>query len=105
MGLSNNNAVKEFYPPTGATHFKIRCVLDFYGPSDFVMLAGTPNPAINDPRNPLSLLLGAQPIDRLDLAGMKNQLIIVPNAPHAGKMFDADDIRGGVFAVLKENMR
>lgn len=147
MGLSNNNAVKEFYPPAGATHFKIRCVLDFYGPADFVMFANDPGPATNDPRDPVAILLGALPVDRPDLAkraspvtyvdkndppflivqgekdesvpntqsrilhswlglaGVKNELIIVPNAPHYGEMFDADNIRERVFAVLKENMR
>jgi len=147
MGLSNNNAVKEFYPPSGAPHFKIRCVLDFYGPADFVMFANDPGPATNDPRDPVAVLLGARVVDRPDLAkraspvtyvdkndppflivqgekdesvpntqsrilhswlglaGVKSELIVVPNAPHYGEMFDADTIRERVFAVLKENMR
>ena len=147
LGLSNNNAVKAFYPTGWPTHFKIRCVLDFYGPADFIMLASNPDPAANNARNPLAILLGALPVDRpdlakiaspvtyidkndppflivqgekdesvpntqsrilhswLELAGVKSDMIIVPNAPHYGEMFDADDIRQKVFEVLKENMK
>ena len=41
----------------------------------------------------------------LTLAGVTNELIIVPNAPHYGEMFDAAYIRERVFGVLKENMK
>ena len=147
MGLSNNNAVKEFYPPSGPTHFKIRCVLDFYGPADFILFANNPDPDRNNPQNPIAILLGALPGDRPDLAkkaspvtyvdkddppflivqgekdetvpntqskilhnrlrqaGVKSELIIVPDAPHYGVMFDTDDIRRKLFAVLRKNMK
>ncbi|MBD0377074.1 MAG: alpha/beta hydrolase [Flavisolibacter sp.] len=36
----------------------------------------------------------------LTLAGVKNELIIVPNAPHYGPMFDAEWIRKKVFRFL-----
>lgn len=68
MALSNNNAVKEFYPRGKPTHFKIKVALDFYGPSDLVMLATNPDTAVNNMRNPVSILLGAMPVDRPDLA-------------------------------------
>jgi acetyl esterase/lipase len=147
IGLSNNNSVKDFYPQNGPPHFKIRCVLDFYGPSDFVMLANNPDTAMNNARNPVSILLGALPVDRPDLArraspvtyidkgdppflivqgekdesvpntqskvlhswltltGVPNELIIVPNAPHYGEMFDAEYIRKKCLALLEERMR
>ena len=38
LALSNNNAVKDFYPAAKAVHFKIKAALDFYGPSDFIMI-------------------------------------------------------------------
>jgi acetyl esterase/lipase len=66
--LSNNNAVSEFYPAGAKTNFKIRCVLDFYGPSDFVMLASSPDTSINSDRNPVARLIGAMPAQRPDLA-------------------------------------
>jgi len=147
MGLSNNNDVKAFYPPQGAPHFKIRCVLDFYGPSNLEMMASNPDTTINNNQNPIALLLGASAVDRPDLArraspvtyidkndppfiivqgekdesvpntqskilsswltlaGIPNELIIVPNAPHFGSMFDADYIRLRLFNFLAMHLR
>jgi len=147
LGLSNNNDVKGFFPASGSVHFRIKCVLDFYGPSDFIMLANNPDTAVNNPRNPVSVLLGALPIDRpdlakaaspvtyvdkndpsflivqgekdesvpntqsrilhswLELAGVKNDLVIVPNAPHYGEIFDEEYIRTMLFWYLRESFR
>jgi acetyl esterase/lipase len=147
MALSNNNDVREFYAKATKPHFKIRCALDFYGPSDFVMLASNPDTSVNNMRNPVSILLGALPVDRPDLAkraspvtyidkndppflivqgekdesvpntqskilsswlsiaGVKNQLIIVSNAPHYGEMFDAEYIRKSIFRFLDKNLK
>ncbi|MDO6434468.1 alpha/beta hydrolase [Flavitalea sp. BT771] len=147
IGLSNNNAVAVFYPPGLTSHFKVRCVLDFYGPSDFLMLASNPDTAINNMHNPVSILLGALPVERPDLAkraspvtyidkddppflivqgekdesvpntqskvlhswltlaGVANELIVVPKAPHYGEMFDAAEIRARVLALLEKVMR
>ena len=142
LALSNNNAVRDFFPAGKQTHFKIKCVLDFYGPSDFIMLASIPDTSISNERNPVSLLLGATPLSRPDLAkkaspvtyidrndppflivqgekdesvpntqskilsswltvsGVKNELIVVPNAPHYGDMFDVAEIRSRLFRFL-----
>lgn len=147
MALSNNNDVKEFYPPGKKINFKIRCAFDFYGPSDLVMLAVNPDTSVNNERNPVSILLGAMPVDRPDLAkvaspvtyvdkndppflivqgekdesvpnteskilsswltlaGVRNKLIIVPGAPHYGKMYDADYIREDIFRYLRKYMK
>ena len=147
MGLSNNNDIKEFYPNGNKPHFKIKCVLDFYGPSDFIMLASNPDTSVNNMRNPVSILLGAMAVDRPDLAkraspvtyidkndppffivqgekdesvpntqsrilsswltlaGVKNKLTVVPNAPHYGEMFDAESIRKDLFQFLAENLK
>lgn len=147
MALSNNNNVKEFYPPGKKINFKIRCAFDFYGPSDLVMLATNPDTSVNNERNPVSILLGAMPVDRPDLAkvaspvtyvdkndppflivqgekdesvpnteskilsswltlaGVRNKLIIVPGAPHYGKMYDADYIREDIFRYLRKYMK
>lgn len=66
LALSNNNHVKEFY--TVPVHFNIKLALDFYGPSDFIMLASNPDTTINNTSNPVSILLGALPVDRPDIA-------------------------------------
>lgn len=142
LALSANNRVQEFYPSGKAPHFKIKCVLDFYGPSDFIAIAGNPAVAASTEPNPVSILLGAFPLQRPDLAkkaspvtyvdkddppffivqgekdesvpytqsvllsswltvnAVKNQLTIVPGAPHYGVMFDAPDIRQQLFAFL-----
>jgi acetyl esterase/lipase len=143
VGLSNNNHVKAFYPKGKEPKFKISLVLDFYGPSDFSTLKGNDS---KDPKNPITLLLGATAIERPDLAkraspvtyidkndppflivqgekdesvnpdqsvllserlkkvGVKNDLIIVPGAPHYGPMFDADFIRARILDFLNEYM-
>jgi acetyl esterase/lipase len=145
LALSNNNNVKQFF--VAPIHFKIKLALDFYGPSDFIMLANNPDTAINNIRNPVSILLGALAVDRPDIAklaspvtyvdkndppflivqgekdesvpntqskilhswlalnGVKNELIVVPNAPHYGEMFDADYIRQKVFEYLRNYLR
>jgi len=147
MALSNNDDVKEFCPPGKKINFKIRCAFDFYGPSDLVMLATNPDTSVNNERNPVSILLGAMPVNRPDLAkiaspvtyvdkndppflivqgekdesvpnteskilsswltlaGVPNKLIIVPGAPHYGKMFDADYIRKNIFDYLDKYMK
>lgn len=68
LGLSNNNNINSFYPHNKAVQFKIKCVLDFYGPSDFLMLATSTDTSINNTRNPVAKLLGAMQVDRPDLA-------------------------------------
>ena len=106
-----------------------------------------PDTSINNAGNPVSVLLGAMPLDRPDLAkraspvsyidkndppffivqgekdesvpntqsrvlsawltitGVKNKLIIVPNAPHFGEMFDAEYIRKQLFVFLATYLR
>ena len=144
VGLSNNNNEKDFYATGKKRHFKVKVVLDFYGPSDFLTLKGHDS---KDPHNPITLLLGgmvadnqakareASPItyidkndppflivqgekdesvntdqaislsDKLKAAGVKNDLIIVPNAPHYGVMFDAENIRLKIFEYLGEYLK
>lgn len=144
LALSNNNNVKEFYAGGKKPDFKIKVVLDFYGPSDFLSLKGV---EVNDAKSPVNLLLGAWVFDRPDLAqkaspvtyvdkndppflivqgekdesvnpmqsislslhlklaGVKNDLIIVPNAPHFGVMFDAENIREKAFQYLDEYLK
>lgn len=68
LGLSGNNAVRAFKPGSMETHFRIKLVLDFYGPSDFLMLASNPDTSINNEKNPVSILLGTMAMSRPDLA-------------------------------------
>jgi acetyl esterase/lipase len=66
LGLSNNNSVPGFYPAQKKPSFKIKAVIDFYGPSD--LLAFSSNPEILAADNPITLLLGASAVKRPDLA-------------------------------------
>ena len=68
LALSNNNAVPSFYPNNAKPHFKIKCVLDYYGPSDLVTLGSNPDTIVNNSRNSISTLLGGMPLQRPDIA-------------------------------------
>lgn len=147
LALSNNNAVKDFYKDGEPASFKIKCAVDFYGPSDLLMFANNPDTSVNNDRSPLTILLGAMPVDRPDLAkkaspvtyidkndppfliiqgekdesvpntqskvlsswltltGVKNQLIIVKDAPHYGEMFDSEYNRRNIFSFLGANLK
>lgn len=63
VGLSKNNQVSDFFMKGSSTAFKIKAVVDFYGPSDMVLFTSS-----NDPKSPEAILLGAAPLDRPDLA-------------------------------------
>ena len=147
MALSGNNAVAAFYPGAIKPHFKIKCVLDYYGPSDFITLGSNPDTSINNNRSSISILLGGMPLQKPDIAkqaspttyvdkndppffivqgekdesvpytqsqmlaawltvaGVPNQLTIVPGAPHYGVMFDAANIRKNLFAFLTKHLK
>ena len=63
MGTSQNNKVKELYFPNSYRPFQYKAVIDFYGPTDLVLLPGN-----EDAKSPEALLIGATPLERPDLA-------------------------------------
>lgn len=63
MGTSQNNQVKNLYFPNAYRPFKYKAVVDFYGPTDLVLLPGN-----DDEKTPESILIGAKPLERPDLA-------------------------------------
>ncbi len=145
LGLSSNNDVTEFNSHVKRHSFKIKAVIDFYGPSDFMLFFGMAKPDEVD--NPIGILLGTSPIVRpdisklaspvtyvdaddppflivhgendaevpptqsyllksyLDLAKVKNELVVVKDAPHYGEMFDTDEIKTKVILFLKTQMK
>jgi acetyl esterase/lipase len=147
LALSNNNQVTDFYPSDTKTHFTIKLALDFYGPADLSTLGGGTDNAGKGLMSPVSILLGADPSKRPDLAkraspvtyidkkdppflivqgekdmsvpnvqskllssrltraGVQNKLIIVPNAPHYGEMFDGEEIRNDLFDFLAKYLK
>ncbi|MHA4842821.1 alpha/beta hydrolase fold domain-containing protein [Flavitalea antarctica] len=63
MGLSKNNDVKDFFMPGSNKTFNFKAVVDFYGPSELILFPGN-----DDVKSPESLLIGATPLARPDLA-------------------------------------
>ena len=145
LALSNNTDEPAFYTNRKKPTFKIKAVLDFYGPSSFLLFFGTSD--VNDINNPIATLLGTSPLLRpdisdaaspvtnvdkndppffivhgekdqdvpnaqsyllksyLDLAHVKNEITIVKDAPHYGKMFDTEEIRTSLFAFLEKHLK
>lgn len=63
IGLSKNNQVDNFFMPGTSTVFNIKAVVDFYGPAELLLFPGN-----DDAKSPESLLIGATPLARPDLA-------------------------------------
>ncbi len=63
IGLSKNNNVQNFFIPGTNKSFSFRAVVDFYGPAELVLFPGA-----DDPKSPESILIGATPLSRPDLA-------------------------------------
>lgn len=63
MGTSQNNKLNNFYFSGTYRPFKYKAVIDFYGPTNLVMLPGN-----EDANSPEALLIGAEPLLRPDLA-------------------------------------
>ena len=63
MGTSQNNKVSDFYFHDTYRPFHYKAVVDFYGPTDLVLLPGN-----EDEKSPEGLLIGAAPLLRPDLA-------------------------------------
>lgn len=62
-GLSKNNSIENFFMPGTNHSFSFKAVIDFYGPSELILFPGA-----DDPKSPESLLIGATPLSRPDLA-------------------------------------
>jgi acetyl esterase/lipase len=62
-GLSKNNNVENFFMPRTNKSFNFKAVIDFYGPAELILFPGN-----NDPNSPESILIGATPLSRPDLA-------------------------------------
>ncbi|MBK7870569.1 MAG: alpha/beta hydrolase [Saprospiraceae bacterium] len=63
VGLSKNNKVEKFFMPNTNKSFSFKAVVDFYGPAELILFPGA-----DDEKSPESLLIGATPLARPDLA-------------------------------------
>lgn len=77
LGLSNNNNIPSFYHDGHRPAFKVRTVLDFYGPADLVSFSMGTDTSENNDRSPISTLLGAMGLDRPDLAKMASPVTYI----------------------------
>ena len=142
LALSNNNAVADFYADQKPAPFRIKTVIDFYGPADLLAMIPRNGSLSDSISTSESRLLGATPLHRPDLARwaspvtyidkndppfliihgqkdesvppaqsvllsswltlshVKNKVIIVPNAPHYGVLFDSDFNQQAIFEWL-----
>jgi acetyl esterase/lipase len=75
LALSNNSSVPEFYSNNKKPTFKIKVVVDFYGPSNFLLFFGTNEPT--DVDNPIATLLGASPLMRPDISNLASPVTYV----------------------------
>ncbi|MCX6205655.1 MAG: alpha/beta hydrolase [Bacteroidetes bacterium] len=72
VGLSKNNNVANFFMKGSSTAFNIKAVVDFYGPAELVLFPGA-----EDVKSPESILLGAAPLTRPDLAKIASPITYV----------------------------
>ncbi len=63
MGLAKNDNVESFFMPQSKRSFNFKAVIDFYGPAELILFPGN-----NDIKSPESILIGATPLSRPDLA-------------------------------------
>ncbi|TRX38376.1 alpha/beta hydrolase [Flavobacterium restrictum] len=68
IGTATNAKIKAFYPNNKQPDFKIKGVIDFYGPSDFIARIGSMALNEGEQQSSSTALLGAQPVIRPDLA-------------------------------------
>jgi acetyl esterase/lipase len=75
LALAKNNEVPDFYPAGKKLTFRIAAVLDFYGPSNFLMFYGESDPTVTG--DPITTLLGASPLARPDLSAKASPVTYV----------------------------
>jgi acetyl esterase/lipase len=75
MGTSQNNKVESLYFPNTYRSFQYKAVVDFYGPTDLVLLPGN-----EDEKSPEGLLIGAAPLLRPDLAKAASPITYIDKA-------------------------
>ncbi|TRX41455.1 alpha/beta hydrolase [Flavobacterium restrictum] len=76
LALSQNNGITTFITPNAKKSFKIKAVVDFYGPSELISQAMAKG-GIDNSKSPEAVLLGASPIARPDLAKIANPVTYV----------------------------
>lgn len=76
LALSGNSTIPDFYYDKKKPAFKIKAVLDFYGPSNFIMFYSTATD-VDAAADPISVLIGASPLKRPDLSAQASPITYV----------------------------
>ncbi len=89
MGTSHNDAVEALYFDNAYRSFTYKAVVDFYGPTDLVLLPGN-----EDASSPEGILIGAAPLLRPDLARAASPITYIDNEDPPFLIFhgEKDDI-------------
>ncbi len=72
VGLSKNNNVEPFFMTGTTKSFRLKAVVDFYGPAELILFPGN-----NDEKSPEALLIGAAPLVRPDLSKVASPVTYV----------------------------
>ena len=90
IATSNNNTIEAFYYNKITPRFKIRAAIDFFGPTDFIARIGSMMLDEGNRKSTSTLLLGAQPVDRPDLAKFASATTYVDKADPPFLIFHGD---------------
>lgn len=75
LALSHNNHIPSFVAPNQKVHFRIKGVIDFYGPAELSGMVKRYDE--DDANNSITRLLGASPLTRPDLAKIASPVTYV----------------------------
>ena len=90
LATSNNNTVESFYYNNIKPCFKIQAAIDFFGPTDFIARIGSMKLDEGDQKSTSTALLGAEPVDRPDLAKVASATTYVDKADPPFLIFHGD---------------
>lgn len=90
IATSNNNTVDSFYHKNQKPRFKIKGAIDFYGPSDFIARIGSMPLDEGGHKTTSTGLLGAQPLNRPDLAKFASPTTYIDKADPPFLIFHGD---------------
>lgn len=104
LGLSTNNNISKFYTDGKTPKFKIKAVIDFYGPSE--LLAFMPQTTGDIPNDAIGQLLGAKLWERPDLARGASPANYVDNGDPSFLIFhgEKDDLVPYTQSVLLSSL-
>ena len=90
LATSNNDTIEAFYYNKIKPRFKIRAAIDFFGPTDFIARIGSMKLDEGNQKSTSTELLGAQPVNRPDLAKVASATTYIDQADPPFLIFHGD---------------